>query len=92
MRIVLLNARSRRRECINKDFMGGYGWAFHVGDSLPARLIECVKKKGENLPLMSFGYLAAIFKKNGRCVVVADNKAPEADLVIISSSMVDYRY
>lgn len=27
MKIMLLNIESKRRECINKDFMGGYGWA-----------------------------------------------------------------
>ncbi len=92
MKIVLLDARSHRRECINKEFMGGYGWAFHVGSSVPARLIEFVKKKGENLPLMNFGYLAAIFKENSHDVIISTNGFDEADLVIITSSMVDYRH
>lgn len=91
MKISLLNIKSRRKECINKDFMGGYGWAFHIGNSLPARLIEFVKKTGEHLPIMSYGYLASIFKNNGHEVEFVENRIPEADLVIFQPTMVDYR-
>lgn len=92
MKITLLNIKSKRRECINKDFMGGYGWAFSAGLSFPAQLINFVKKHGEKLPLMSFGYLAAIFSNNNHKVSVETNFIPDADIVIISSSMVDYTY
>jgi hypothetical protein len=44
MKITLLNIEPKRRECINKDFTGGYGWAFNAGTSFPARLINFVKK------------------------------------------------
>jgi radical SAM superfamily enzyme YgiQ (UPF0313 family) len=91
VRLALLNIESERPECINKDFMGGYGWAFNAGDSFPARLINFVKKRGENIPLLSFGYLAAIFDKYGHSVEYLTNQIPEAGLVIISSSMVDYQ-
>ncbi len=91
MRVALLNIRSNRPECINKDFMGGYGWAFNAGNSFPARLINLVKKRGENIPLLSFGYLAAIFDKYGHNVEYLTNQIPKTDLVIISSSMVDYQ-
>ncbi len=91
MNIVLLNVKSSRKECINKDFMAGYGWAFNAGTSPMARLINFVKKKGENLPLMSFGYMAAIFKAYGHKVEYITNEIPNADIAFISSSMVDYR-
>ena len=91
MKVALLNVRSDRKECINKDFMGGYGWAFSVGRSLPAKLIEFVKKKGELLPLMSYGYLAGIFAERGHDVSVVTNSVPDADVVFIQSSMVEHR-
>ena len=48
MKIAFLNVKSSRKECINKDFMSGYGWAFNAGNSMRARLINFVKKQGES--------------------------------------------
>ena len=92
MRITLLNVKSKRKECINKDFMGGFGWAFNAGNSLGAKIINFLKKRGEALPIMSFGYLAAIFASDGHEVSFAANIIPNSDLVIMSSSMVDYGF
>lgn len=92
MKIALLEIKSKRKECINKDFMGGYGWAFNAGTSILAQTINLVKKLGEKLPIMSFGYLAAIFSKHNHEVSLEENCIPKADLVIMSSSMVDYDY
>ncbi|MDP3723132.1 MAG: radical SAM protein [Candidatus Omnitrophota bacterium] len=91
MRIALVEVRSRRGECINRDFMAGYGWAFHVGRSWPARLIETVKWAGERVPLMAYGYLAAFFRRAGHEVVVGPTAPADADLAIIHSSMVEHR-
>ena len=91
MKIALLNVKSLRKECINKDFMAGYGWAFNAGTSLRARLINYVKKRGEVLPIMSFGYIAAIFNAQGHMVEYLTNEIPNSDIAFISSSMVDYR-
>lgn len=91
MKICFFDVKSGRKACINKDFMGGYGWAFNAGKSLPARLINFVKKAGEKLPIMSFGYLAAIFAENGWDVEYAENAIPDSNLVIIQSSMVEHR-
>ena len=71
--------------------MSGYGWAFNAGTSWRARLINFIKKQGETLPLMSFGYLAAIFKSHGHSVEYLTNEVPDSDIAFISSSMVDYR-
>lgn len=92
MRFCLLNIRSDKSACINKDFMGGYGWAFNAGNSLPAKMINFVKRAGEKLPIMSFGYLAAILSAKGRHVEYAENRIPSADVVIIQSSMVDHNH
>ena len=90
MKIAFLDVRSSRTESINKDFMGGYGWAFNAGSSLPAQLINFVKRAGEKLPIMSFGYLAAILSEGGHEVEYAQDKVPSADIVIIQSSMVEH--
>ncbi|MFH1996752.1 MAG: radical SAM protein [Candidatus Omnitrophota bacterium] len=90
MKIGLLNVSSGRKSCINKDFMGGYGWAFNAGKSLPARMINVVKRMGENLPIMSFAYIASIFHSMGHTVQCAENRVPKADLVFIQSSMVEH--
>ena len=91
MEITLLNIEPVRSQCVNKDFMAGYGWSFNAGTSLRARLINYVKKKGEMLPIMSLGYIAAIFKEHGHSVNYLTNKVPASDIAFISSSMVDYR-
>jgi radical SAM superfamily enzyme YgiQ (UPF0313 family) len=92
MKIALLEIESNRRTCVNKDFMGGYGWAFNAGSSIPARIINTVKRAGERLPLMSFGYLAAIFSQGGHEVEYVRNNMPASDTVIMQPSMVDYKY
>lgn len=90
-KIALVEVVSGRPQCVNKDFMGGYGWAFKVGDSLGARAIEFVKRAGEKLPLMSFGYLAGIFSRAGYSCEYTNGVVHDADLAIIYSSLVDYR-
>ena len=91
MKVALLEITAERPECVNKDFMGGYGWAFHIGKSLPARLIEFVKKWGEKVPILYFAYLAAIFRDHGHQVQVLANAVPDADLVLLHGSMIDYK-
>jgi len=90
MRVALVEIQSGRRECVNRDFMAGYGWAFNVGSSRRAKLIELVKKVGERIPLMSYGYLSAFFRCAGHDVVVGPDVPPDADLAIIQSSMVEH--
>ncbi len=92
MKVSLLEIKSARPECINKDFMGGYGWAFHIGKTWRARAIEYVKKAGESVPLLTFGYLASIFRQEGHAVELVENVIPDGDLILIHGSMVDYRY
>lgn len=92
MKITLLEIKTDKKQCINKDFMGGYGWAFNAGTSLRAGLINKVKKWGEALPVMSLGYLASIFNNNGHSVEHLVNKVPDSEMVIIPSSMVDYKH
>lgn len=91
LKIALVEVTSDRTACINKDFMGGYGWAFKVGPSLRARGIELVKRFGEKLPIMSCGYLAGIFSRAGHTCEYTTGVVADADLAIIYSSLADYR-
>lgn len=92
MKITLLNVLSEREECINKDTMGGYGSATEIGDSFLAKLIELKKKAGVKLPIFVLGYIAAIFSNKGHIVEYKMNEIPrDSDLVIIPSSIVDYK-
>lgn len=90
MKVALVETVSRRPECVNKDFMGGYGWAFSAGTSLPARAIGWVKRVGEKVPIMSFGYLASLFARAGHDVVFTHEVVSDVDLAVIYATMVDY--
>lgn len=64
-----------------------------IGDSFLAKILERAKKRAVNIPVFALGYLAAIFKKNGHQVEYKFNELPlNSDLIIIPSSIVDYRY
>ncbi len=91
MKITLLNAHSKKNYCSNKDVMGGFGLVTKIGNSPLVKLIEVAKKKGVKLPIIDFAYLAAILARNGHDVEYKENTIPDADLVIIHSSIVDYK-
>lgn len=64
-----------------------------IGDSIFAKILEAAKKNSVNIPIFALGYFAAILKKNGHQVEYKINEIPaDADLVIIPSSIVDYKY
>jgi anaerobic magnesium-protoporphyrin IX monomethyl ester cyclase len=85
MKITLLNVEM---EGDNKDYNAGFGTKFRVGKSLRARLLEKIRSKSEKFPIMSYGYLAALFRRNGHQVEVRTNAIPEADLVILQGSTI----
>lgn len=92
MKINLLEVYSRKSQYINKDVMGGYGMIAEIGDSFFAKLIEKQKKKSVNFPVLALAYLSAILKRNGHQVDYQQNVLPkDSDLVIIPSSIVDYK-
>ena len=92
MKITLLEVAGKKDGYLNKDVMGGYGEVCKIGDSFLARVIEKQKKDNIRLPLSVYGYLAAIFYNNNHKVEYLINKVPEdSDLVIIYSSIIDYK-
>jgi len=91
MKVILLDVLSDKKECQNKDVMGGFGSTARIGDSFLAKFIERRKKKWVKLPLISLGYVAAILEKNGHQVRYSTKIVKDADLVIIHSSIVNYK-
>lgn len=93
MKITLLNSYSPRKEYINKDVMGGYGEAAELGNSFLAKLIAKQKKKSAKFPVFALGYIAAILSQNNHQVEISnDFPSKDSNLVIIPSSIVDYKY
>lgn len=73
----------------NRDYNGGYGTTFSVGTSLPARLLEMARKKGEYFPLLNYGYLSSVLKQNGHDVSLdINNIRADADLVVLQASLI----
>ncbi len=88
MKITLLNIQKAGD---NKDYNGGFGTTFHVGDSFLARLLMKIRSDGESFPLLSYGYLSGIFKKSGHTVNVMTNEIPaDSDLIIIQCSLIEH--
>ncbi|MCK9614362.1 MAG: B12-binding domain-containing radical SAM protein [Candidatus Omnitrophica bacterium] len=86
MKITLLNVEKTGD---NKDFNAGFGTAFQVGSSFGAKFLERMRYEREYLPLLSYGYLAAILKQNGHTVSYAINTIPkDADLIIMQCSLI----
>ena len=73
----------------NKDFNGGFGTTFQVGNSLGARVLSSLRSNLENIPTMSYAYISAIFKKYGNSVKYYINKIPKlSDIILIHVSLI----
>lgn len=84
MKVALLNIFEQGD---NKDYNGGFGTTFQVGNSFLSKVLQKVRSKGEYFPIVSYGYLAAILKQNGHEVKYVENKVPKGfDLVIMHVS------
>lgn len=91
LRVALLQIDDPKHPTVYGDFAGGFGAGFIPGKSLLSRAVSFAKHHGIDLPLMSFGYLAAIFRDAGHDVVATVNRTVEADLVIIHSSLMGWQ-
>lgn len=69
-RILIVDTVCSRKGVVNKDVNGGLGTRTKIGNSVRARILEQIKKSGVVLPLLEFGYLAAILKQKGHEVAV----------------------
>jgi radical SAM superfamily enzyme YgiQ (UPF0313 family) len=48
-----------------KEYNGGYGTSFDVGESLLARSLGWIRTRNEYLPLVDYGYISAVLKQLG---------------------------
>jgi len=88
MKVTLLNIQEPGD---NKDYNGGFGTTWQIGNSFLSKILEKMRSKGEYFPLVSYGYLAAILKQNGHEVEFIENKIPEnSDLIILHGSLICY--
>lgn len=89
MKITLVTDQPPGKK-VNKDYNAGLGTGFLIGNGIRAKILEAMRMKMEALPFLTFGYLAAIFQKNGHEVKATVNKLPEEGLVIMAPSLVNF--
>lgn len=88
MKVTLLNVEEPGD---NKDYNGGFGTTWQIGNSFLSRVLKWIRSKNEYFPLVSYGYIAAILKQNGHEVEYLENKIPSnSDLVILQGSLIRY--
>ncbi len=76
----------------NKDFNGGFGTAFQVGNSVRSKLLQYVRARSESFPTMSYTYIAAIFKKYDHSVEYFVNVMPKSsDILLMHVSLIRHK-
>jgi anaerobic magnesium-protoporphyrin IX monomethyl ester cyclase len=93
MRVALLNPIPLRRGAINKDVSGGFGTVSEFGASPVARVLTWLKQRGVHYPVLSLGYIAALFERAGWDVSYGGRveDAENADVALVYSSLVAHR-
>ncbi|MDD5218787.1 MAG: hypothetical protein PHS88_11920, partial [Candidatus Omnitrophica bacterium] len=93
MKVALLDLAGDGRPYVCKDLAGGFGTKLVIGPSLRAKWLEWVKTRCVRLPVMAYGYLAAIFRLAKHNVEYIQNdleRAAKADMVFTWTSLVEY--
>jgi len=89
MDIALLDIKKKGD---NKDYNGGFGTTFQIGNSLKARILSFIRSNLENFPTMSYAYVASIFKKYGHSVKYYVNEIPKfRDIILIHVSLIRHK-
>ena len=93
MRVALLNPIPPRRGALNKDISGGFGTVSDFGDSPVARTLTWLKQRGVRYPVLSLGYVAALFDRAGWDVRYGERieDAAGADVALVYSSLVAHQ-
>ncbi|MDP3920116.1 MAG: radical SAM protein [Candidatus Omnitrophota bacterium] len=89
MKVALIDLKESRNGCNNKDKAGGFGNKSH-GEDLISRIYAYFKHSQVDVPVMHFGYMAAIFRQHGHTVKFYDAEPEDEELVIMASSIVGY--
>jgi radical SAM superfamily enzyme YgiQ (UPF0313 family) len=90
MRVALADLRSEQG-FVNKDTaVGGYGQRMTAFCAI-ARLGVLLRRRSQDSPSVTLGYLAAILARAGHEVVFTRSETPDADVALVLSSLVDHR-
>ncbi len=90
MKIALIDLKETATGCNNKDKAGTFGNTSH-GEDLISRIYAFMKRNNVDVPVVHFGYMAAIFRQHGHEVNIYDSvPTRDEELVILASSIVGY--
>lgn len=90
MKIALVDLEEDERGCNNKEQTGTYGSVMRAG-GLAGFVFGRLKKRSVRLPILSFGYLAAILRRQGHEVLICDSDPPPVDVALVATSIIGYR-
>jgi len=91
VRVALVETRGEKF-AVNKDQAGSFGTSTDTGNSLFSKLLNKIKRRGVKTPAIFLAYMNSIFQKEGHSVSFHEKEPDgEFDLVIIMSSIVDYK-
>jgi len=95
LNVGLVHVLNRNRNyAMNKDLNGGFGTADDLGDRFTTRILMKLKKENIRLPIISFAFLQALFKKAGHDVKYFEGNLPKEgdyDLILVYGTIVDYK-
>lgn len=89
MKIALIDLKESAHGCNNKDKAGTFGNTSH-GEDFVSKIYSFFKRKNVDVPVVHFGYMAAIFRQHGHEVNFYDAEPKDEDMVIMASSIVGY--
>ena len=89
MKIALIDLKESANGCNNKDKAGTFGNASH-GEGLVAKVYALFKRRNVDMPVVHFGYMAAILRQHGHEVAFYDSFPKGEEIVIMASSIVGY--
>lgn len=88
-KIALIDLKESSKGCNNKDKAGTFGNTSH-GEDFASRVYAFFKHNNVDVPVVHFGYMAAIFRQYGHQVTFYDGAPKDEELVILASSIVGY--
>lgn len=89
MKIALIDLKESSRGCNNKDKAGTFGNLSH-GEDFISKVYSFFKRNQVDVPVVHFGYMAAILRGRGHEVTFYDGIPKNEDFVIMASSIVGY--
>ena len=91
MRVLLVDLPARDGIVSKDTVVGGYGSRL-VPFTRVTRLIGALKRRLHDVPSVQLAYIAGVLSQYGHDVIWSRGELHEADVAIVLSSLVDYRY